>query len=198
MRLAFFASHNGSAAKAIVEACEAGNLAADPVFLVCNNPDAGAIKWAVEKRLKNYCLNEKNMNGADKLDREIANLLQDHAIDLVVCSGYMKLIGPKTIKAVRGRILNVHPALLPRHGGQGMYGRRVHDAVVAAGERETGITIHLVDGEYDKGPIVAQRRLPVHQSDTAVDVENRVKAAEPDFYIETLRAILGGSIKFPA
>lgn len=197
MRLAFFASHNGSAAKAIAQACDRGELAADPALLICNNPDAGALKWAVDMKIKNYCLNEKNMGGTDRLDQEIAHLLTDHAINMVVCSGYMKLIGPKTIHAVNGRILNVHPALLPRHGGQGMYGRRVHEAVVAAGETETGATIHLVNGEYDKGPIVAQHRIPVRPGDSAEDVENHVKAAEPDFYIETLRAILDGRITLP-
>ncbi len=197
MRIAFLASHNGSAAKAIAQACDTGDLSADPALLICNNPDAGALTWAVDMKVKNYCLNEKNMGGADRLDREIGNILMDHKIDLVVCSGYMKLIGPQTIAAVNGRILNVHPALLPKHGGKGLYGRHVHDAVIAAGDAETGITIHLVNGEYDKGPIIAQHRLPVQAADTAVDVENRVKAAEPDFYIETLRAILNGSIKLP-
>lgn len=198
MRLGFFASHNGSAAKAIVQACERGKLDADPVLLIGNNPESGAHQWATDMELKNYCLNEKNMQGAENLDKEIAAILRDHTIDLVVCSGYMKLIGPETIASVKGRILNVHPALLPRHGGKGLYGRRVHDAVIAAGDKETGITIHLVNGEYDKGPVVAQLRLPVRAGDSAEDVENRVKAAEPDFYIQTLRAILNGSIKLPS
>lgn len=197
MRIAFFASHNGSAAKAITQACERGDLAADPVLLICNNPGAGALDWAVEHTVKSYCLNEKNMGDADRLDQEIANILDDHVIDLVVCSGYMKLIGPKTLAAVKGRILNVHPSLLPRHGGQGMYGRRVHEAVVAAGEKETGITIHLVNSEYDQGPIIAQHKIPVRAGDTANDIENRVKAAEPDFYIHTLRRILDGEITLP-
>ena len=110
----------------------------------------------------------------------------------------MKLIGPETIAAAGGHILNVHPALLPKHGGRGMYGRKVHESVVANRESETGITIHLVDAEYDKGPVIAQHRLPVHPGDTAEDVENRVKAAEPDFYIQTLRALLSGEITLPA
>lgn len=198
MRLAFLASHNGSAAKAIMQACQRGDLNADPVLLVSNNPESGALQWSTDMDLKNYCLNEKNMQGPENLDREIAAILSDHVIDLVVCSGYMKLIGPQTIAAVKGRILNVHPALLPKHGGKGLYGRHVHEAVIAAGDKETGITIHLVNGEYDKGPVVAQLRLPVRPGDTAENVENRVKAAEPDFYIQTLRAILEGSVKLPA
>jgi len=195
MRIAFLASHNGSAAKAITEACLNGTLPATPVLLIGNNPGAGAFGWAKDLGVKSYCLNEKNTGSIDALDKEIAAILEEHAIDLVVCSGYMKLIGTQTIAAAKGRILNVHPALLPRHGGQGMYGRHVHEAVVAAGETETGITIHLVTGEYDKGPIIAQHRLPVHANDTAIDVENRVKAAEPTFYIETLGKIFSGDIE---
>jgi len=195
MRLAFFASHNGSAAHAITKACDKEELNADPVFLISNNADSGALKWAVEDKVKAYCLNEKNMGGADKLDEEIANLINDHKIDLGICSGYMRLIGPQTISACP--ILNVHPALLPKYGGKGMYGKFVHRAVKENGDTQTGITIHLVDSEYDQGPVVAQKTLPVKPEDSAEDIENRVKAAEPDFYIETLRKIISGEIKLP-
>ena len=197
MRMAFFASHNGSSAKAITAACDTGVLNANPALLISNNPDCPAFQWAQESKIKTYCLNEKMFRGVQNLDREIANVLDDHKIDLVVCSGYMKLIGPDTITAVRGRILNVHPALLPRHGGQGMYGRKVHEAVISAGETETGITIHLVDAQYDHGKIIAQHTVSVRPGDTAADVEARVKAAEPDFYIDTLRRILSGDIVLP-
>lgn len=195
MRLAFFASHNGSSAKAIVKACDDGILYADPVFLISNNPDSNALKWAVEKKLKAYCLNQKNMGGVDKLDAEISDLLRDHNIDLAICSGYMKLIGSKTLAACK--ILNVHPSLLPKYGGQGMYGRKVHESVKANGDEETGATIHLVDSEYDRGPVVARIKVPVSSEDSVESIENRVKAAEPDFYIDTLLKILSEDIILP-
>src|SRR5262249_60197687 len=93
-------------------------------------------------------------------DQAILDALQTHGVDLVLLLGYMKLLGPRTTAAYRGRILNTHPALLPRHGGKGMYGNRVHEAVLAAGDTETGGTLHLVDEEYDHGTVVAQCRGP--------------------------------------
>lgn len=191
MKIAFFASHNGSAARAISEACLNGSLNATPVLLVSNNPGSKALDWAKELRVKTAVINAGNANDPDTA---IAGLLEDHHIDLVVCSGYMKLIGPETIKAVHGAILNVHPALLPKYGGKGMYGRHVHQAVFDAKDTETGITIHLVDGEYDHGRVVAQKTLPVFSTDSVEDIENKVKAAEPDFYIETIKNILTGKI----
>jgi len=191
INIAFLASHNGSAAQAIARACLNGTLPAKPVLLVSNNEGSNALKWAKELRLKTALINAGN--AADP-DGAIAGLIEDHDIGLVVCSGYMKLIGPKTIAAAHGAILNVHPALLPRHGGKGMYGRHVHQAVFDNKESETGITIHLVDSEYDRGRILAQKRLPVRNGESVDAIEEMVKAAEPDFYIETLRRILSGDI----
>lgn len=191
MRIAFLASHNGSSARAITQACDQEDLKADPAVLISNNPESNALKWARDEKLKTYCLNDKNIQDPD---REIANILEDHKIDLVVCSGYMKLIGPETISAMKGKILNIHPALLPKYGGKGMYGARVHRAVRESGETQTGITIHLVDGEYDHGKVLSQKTLPVLPADTAEDIQARVQAHEPDFYIETLQKILAGEI----
>lgn len=191
MKIAFLASHNGSAARAIAKACQNGIIAAAPTLLITNNPDCNALKWAKDLRLKTAVINTGN--SADP-DNAIGALLEDNEIDLVVCSGYMKLIGPYTIAAVHGAILNTHPALLPKHGGKGMYGRHVHQAVFDNRDTETGITIHLVDGEYDHGRILAQKRLPVENGESVDNIENKVKAAEPDFYIETLQKILSGDI----
>lgn len=189
-KIAFLASHNGSAARAIAQACLAGTLPAQPVLLISNNEGSNALKWAKELRLKTALINSANC--ADP-DAAIAGLVEDAGIDIVVCSGYMKLIGPKTIAAAHGAILNVHPALLPRHGGKGMYGRHVHQAVFDNKEAETGITIHLVDSDYDRGRILAQKRLPV-AGNSVEEIEEMVKAAEPDFYIETLGKILSGEL----
>ncbi len=185
-RLAFLASHNGSAARAITKACGNGTINATPALLISNNPDAGALTWAQEQGLHTMIINTKTHHDADAA---IAEALQAHAIDMVCCSGYMRLIGPKTIRAVK-TIWNVHPALLPAYGGQGMYGRHVHEAVCAARDAQTGITLHEVDGEYDHGRIVAQKIIPLSTDDTADTIEEKVKAAEPDFYVETLATFL--------
>lgn len=191
MKLAFLASHNGSAAHAITAACKDGTLNAQPIILISNNPDSKALNWARDLGIRSAIINATN---AQDPDRAIADLLSDLEIDMVICSGYMKLIGPKTIASVHGAVLNVHPALLPKYGGQGMYGRHVHQAVFDNQDTETGITIHLVDGEYDHGKILAQKRLPVLSGESVESIEGKVKAAEPDFYIETLQKILSGEI----
>lgn len=196
MRIAFLASHNGSSAKAITDACKAGLLSGIPVLLISNNPSAAAFGWARDAGLKTLYISEKTEGSSENLDEAIAAALLDHSIDLVVLSGYMRLIGPQTIRAGR-HILNVHPGLLPQYGGKGMYGRHVHKAVIKNQEKETGITIHLVDEIYDHGAVIAQKRIPVEKGDTAETLENRVKSAEPDFYIETLKPILSGTTRLP-
>jgi len=194
MNIAFLASYNGSSALAITEKCFEGDLRASPAMMISNNANSNALKWASDKGLKAICMNSQTHETPDALDAAIAQKLRDERIKMVICSGYMKLIGPQVIEAVNGHILNVHPALLPAHGGKGMYGRHIHEAVKAAGDDKTGITIHLVNGEYDKGCIIAQKEIPVLPSHSVEDIENNVKAAEPEFYIETVQKILNGDI----
>lgn len=181
-RLAFLASYNGSSAKAIVQACKDGILNAQPVLMLSNNKDSRALQWATDAGLEALHTSGK--------DDDVLQVLQDHAIDLVVLSGYMKLIGPQTIRAYPNKIINIHPALLPKYGGKGMYGSHVHRAVKEAGDTVTGPTIHYVDEVYDHGTIIAQKEIPVLPSDSAEDIEEKVKAAEPGFYVETLKAVL--------
>lgn len=180
-RLAFLASHNGSSARAIVQACAQGVLAAQPALMLSNTAVAGALTWAQEAGIPAFTVSS---------DADILALLRAHGADWVILSGYMKLIGADVVRTYPRRILNVHPALLPAYGGKGMYGRRVHDAVKASGDTATGITIHYVDEIYDHGEIIAQKTIPVLPSDTAEDIESRVKAAEPGFFVETLKALI--------
>ncbi len=123
------------------------------------------------------------------MDTEILNLLRQHRADLIVLAGYMRKLGPMTLAEYKGRVLNIHPALLPKHGGQGMYGRAVHEAVLAGHEQETGVTIHLVDAEYDQGAIIAQTRVPVLDTDTVETLAARVLETEHRFLVETLARI---------
>ena len=149
MNLAFLASNNGSSLRAIVAAIQAGELAARPCLVVSNRKAAPALAFARANGIATLCIpTTSDPTGADE---RLAAALQDAGADLVILSGYLRKLGPATLEAFGGRILNIHPALLPSYGGQGMYGRRVHDAVVRAGERETGATVHLVDDEYDHG-----------------------------------------------
>lgn len=195
MNIAFLASYNGSSAHAITDACLNNDIVAAPTLLITNNAYAKALEWAKNKGLKTCIINSKTHENPEELDEAIAQKLKDNKINLVVCSGYMKLIGPETIDAVKGKILNIHPALLPKYGGQGMYGRHVHQAVKDNGDTETGVTIHLVNDEYDKGHIIAQKTVEVLPNDGVEDIENKVKEIEPEFYIETIRKIIKGDIE---
>jgi phosphoribosylglycinamide formyltransferase-1 len=121
-------------------------------------------------------------------------LTQLHRADLIILAGYMRKLGSMTLAEYKGRILNIHPALLPKHGGQGMYGRAVHEAVLAAHEQETGVTIRLVDAEYDQGAIVAQARVPVLDMDTVETLAQRVLETEHRFPVETLARIARGEL----
>jgi phosphoribosylglycinamide formyltransferase 1 len=133
----------------------------------------------------------------DDVGRELLAALEGARIDLVLLAGYLRLVPPEVVRAFRGRMLNLHPALLPAFGGKGMYGIRVHEAVLEAGVRVTGATVHLVDEEYDRGPILAQWPVPVLARDTAGDVARRVGAVEHRLYpaaVESLvRALAAGA-----
>lgn len=194
MNIAFFASYNGSSAHAITDACLEGEIIAAPTLLITNNPDAKALEWAENKGLKTAVINKQTNPDPKNRDEAIIKKLQDNRISLVVLSGYMKLINADILKAVDGRMINIHPALLPAYGGQGMYGSNVHEAVKKSGDTQTGITIHQVNLVYDEGKILAQKKIAIAENDTALDIENNVKEAEPSFYIETIRKIMKGDI----
>ncbi|MEQ8735189.1 MAG: phosphoribosylglycinamide formyltransferase [Rhodospirillaceae bacterium] len=197
-RLGFFVSHRGSNMRAVVSACVHGTLQADPVLLISNNRNSPALAWAAEKALPHIHLSPKTEGSEDALDNAHLSALKEARVDLIILAGYMRKIGPKVLSAYHNRIVNIHPSLLPKYGGQGMYGGKVHEAVIAAGERESGITVHLVDGAYDTGAIVDQTKVPVFSDDTAEDLAARVLAKEHKFLSETLVRIVAGEIDLDA
>ncbi|MDG2244189.1 MAG: phosphoribosylglycinamide formyltransferase [Rhodospirillaceae bacterium] len=197
-RLSFFVSHRGSNMRAIVSACQTGALAADPVLLISNNRTSAALNWAAENGLPHAHLSPKSSGSEDALDQAHLDALQEAGADLIILAGYMRKIGPRVLNAFSNRILNIHPALLPKYGGQGMYGHHVHEAVVSNKESESGVTVHLVDDEYDTGPIIAQAKVPVFREDTPDDVSARVLVQEHRFFSETLIRIVSGEIDLDA
>jgi phosphoribosylglycinamide formyltransferase-1 len=196
LRIGFLASGSGSAARAIVAACEAGELAVEPRLMVSNNKSAPALDFAREHGVPTLCL--PTQADAEGADARLADALAAHGVEVVVMSGYLRRLGPRTIARYAHRILNIHPGPLPAFGGEGMYGRRVHEAVVAAGLPESAVTIHLVDEEYDHGPTIAVCKVPVAAGDTAESLEARVRAAEPAFFVETLGRLARGELALPA
>ncbi len=180
--------------QAVIDACREERIHAQPVVVISNNRLSGALKRAKAAGIAGYHINSKIHPDPAHLDTTILHTLEQHEVDLVVLTGYLKKIGPKTLMAYRGRMINIHPSLLPRHGGQGMYGLRVHEAVLAAGEPATGVTIHRVEAEYDKGMVLAQRTVPVKPDDTAESLAGRVLVSEHALLVETVGKIARGEI----
>ncbi|HKI99943.1 MAG TPA: phosphoribosylglycinamide formyltransferase [bacterium] len=198
LRLGFLASHGGSNMQAILDAIAAGTLPAEPRLVICNNSGATALQRAQAAGVPGLHLSTATHGNADALDAAMLEALRDHEVNLVVCAGYMRKVGPRVLAAYRQRVVNVHPALLPRYGGAGMFGMHVHEAVLAAGERVTGVTIHLVDEVYDHGLILAQAEVPVQPGDTPQVLQARVLETEHRLYPETLRRIALGEIDLDA
>ncbi len=197
LRLGFLASHVGSNVQAIIDACRAGKLHAEPRVVISNNSGSEVLSLAAREGVPGFHLSSKTHPRPADLDAAIEGVLVDHGVELVVLAGYMRMLGPRVLGRYRGRVLNVHPALLPAYGGHGMYGERVHAAVLAAGERVTGVTVHLVDDEYDQGLIVAQAEVPVLEGDTVESLRLRVLRREHELYPQTLQRIATGEIELP-
>ena len=197
LKLGFFVSHGGSNMQAVIDACKSGRLNAVPRLVICNNSNVFALERAINEGIPFVHLSERTLESPELLDQVTLAKLREAEVNLVLLLGYMKKLGPATIAYYRGRLLNIHPALLPRYGGKSMFGINVHKAVIAARDKQTGVTIHLVDELYDHGDIVAQCRLPVRPSDTPETLAARVLEREHSFLVETLERIEKGNVELP-
>jgi phosphoribosylglycinamide formyltransferase 1 len=194
MNIAFFASHRGSNMQAVIDACKTGRLDAGACVVISNNGDSEALEKAKREGIPHFHLSAKTHPDPGKLDEEILGVLERHGAEWIVLAGYMKKLGPKVLRKFEGRILNVHPSLLPKYGGKGMCGEAVHAAVLAAGEKVTGVTVHLVDEQYDHGIIIAQSPVAVLPGDTVESLSARVLEQEHLLLVETLNRIVQGEI----
>jgi phosphoribosylglycinamide formyltransferase 1 len=189
-RIALFASHGGSNAEAVIDACLEGRVAGRVCLLISNNSTSRALEIAQAHGIATAHLSSVTHPGPDELDGEILATLLRAEVSVLVLAGYMKRLGPTTLAAYADAILNVHPSLLPRHGGVGMFGRRVHEAVLESGDPTTGVTVHLVDASYDTGRILAQREIIVVHGDTAESLAARVLTIEHEVLVETLASFI--------
>ncbi|HOP11596.1 MAG TPA: phosphoribosylglycinamide formyltransferase [Oscillospiraceae bacterium] len=189
-KIAVFASHNGSDLQAVIDGCGNGKIDAAVCCVISNNDDAYALQRAKDAGIDAFCINTSLYPDADELDRVTLEILKNHGTDLILLAGYLKKIGEPVLKAYENRIFNIHPALLPKYGGKGMYGINVHKAVIEANEKFSGVTIHRVNAEYDSGDIVAQATVPVLPSDTPETLAARVLEREHTFLVETLSKIV--------
>jgi phosphoribosylglycinamide formyltransferase-1 len=188
MKIAVLASGEGTTLQAVLDACATGRLAARVGVVISNNAAAGALRRARAAGVPTRHLSAANTGGPGALDQALSKTLVEFATDLVLLAGYMKRLGRVTLAAFAGRIINIHPALLPQFGGQGMYGLNVHRAVLAAGLKVSGASLHWVDDDYDTGAVIAQVRVPVEAGDSAQSLAARVQAAERELVIEVLAA----------
>ncbi len=184
-KIAIFASGSGSNAEEIIRHFATGELARVGLVL-CNRPGAGVIARAESLGVETVLFDRDAFYDSDR----IVTLLRERGIDYVVLAGFLWLVPSSLIEAYRGRIVNIHPALLPNYGGKGMYGDRVHRAVIEAGEPESGITIHLVNEVYDSGAILAQFTVPVAPGDTPETLASKIHALEHAHFPEVIEAEL--------
>lgn len=191
--LGILASHGGSNLQAIIDACRDGGLRARVAVVIVNNRSALARERALRAGIPVEVLNGVTHPDPSALDRAIRDTLVRYAVEWVCLAGYMKKVGPLTLAAFPQRIVNIHPALLPKYGGPGFFGVNVHEAVIQAGETESGATVHQVDAVYDHGAILGQERVPILPGDTPETLAARILPVEHRLYVETLRRLLEGT-----
>jgi len=194
LRIAVLASHEGTTLQSIIDACVQGRIDGRVVAVLSNNSGSGALRRAAAAGIETFHLSSSTHSSGDSLDAAIRGALQRARADIIFLAGYMKRLGPRTLAAFPARILNTHPALLPKFGGQGMFGDRVFEAVLAGGESESGASVHLVDAEYDTGAVVSQERIRVFPGDTVESLKARVQACEREVIVKTLAAIASGEL----
>jgi phosphoribosylglycinamide formyltransferase-1 len=192
LNLGFLASHGGSNMQAIIENVKNGKLSANLCAMVSNNKKSFALERAKKENIPCFVIND--ITHSNKTDEEIVRIFKTYNVDTVILAGYMKIVSKYLIDNFNGRILNIHPALLPKFGGKGMYGMNVHKAVIEAKETISGATIHLVNTEYDSGKILQQMKVPVIPDDTPETLAERVLNIEHQLYTDTLIKISSGKI----
>lgn len=189
INLAVFASGSGTTLQAIIDSIENKKLDAKISIVVSNNPDAYALERARKAGIPTYIITSK---GIENIDNELSEVLKKYEIDLIVLAGYLRKIGDKLL--ARYRIINTHPSLLPKFGGKGMHGMHVHQAVIDAGEKISGVTVHFVNDEYDSGSIIRQTIVEVLDTDDAESLSAKVQKAEKVQLIEVLNDFSKGVI----
>ncbi len=195
LRIAVLASGRGSNFEAILKNIQHGSLEASIEVVISNKQHAGALDVARSNDIGAVFVSQKRFPDQNDFDGEILRVMEEYGVNFVVLAGYLKMIGSKILRKFKHRILNVHPALLPSFGGKGMYGHHVHEAVLNYGCKVSGVTVHLVDEEYDTGPPVLQQCVPVHDDDTPDSLAQRVLKVEHQIYSQAIKLFAEGKIK---
>ena len=188
MNIGVFASGRGSNFQAILNAIQQDILPARVTLVVSNKGDAGALEIARTHSLPALHLSHKQFSDEALFASAMLDALTKHDVQVIALAGYLKKVPSLIVREYRNRILNIHPALLPSFGGPGMYGHFVHEAVIASGAKFSGATVHLVDEDYDRGPIVLQKIVPVEERDTPETLAAKVLRIEHEIYPLALKA----------
>ncbi len=192
VRIAVFLSGGGSNLQALIDAQKAGILSGQVVWVVSSTRKAGGLVRAEKASIESTVYRPKNFDSDEAAAAFLVNELEERKIDYIALSGYLRLLPAQVVGKYRGRIVNVHPALLPKYGGKGMYGHYVHEAVIAAGDKESGVTIHLADEIYDHGKILEQMKVEVLPNDTPETLAARVLIQEHKLYPRVLEKLIKG------
>lgn len=194
VKLAVLASGQGRVLAPLIEASKRSDSPLQIVGLIASRPGIGAIELASSHGIASVTIERRAFISDEMWDKALREQLIVWGAEKVLMSGFLLKLGPAVLQQFPNSILNSHPSLLPAHGGKGMYGRRVHEAVIAAGDQVTGITIHYVNEHYDEGQILAQREVKVLPTDTAEVLEKRVLEAEKQFVTETILSLWGSGL----
>ena len=190
-RLAVLVSGGGSNLQSIIDSTKNGILKgiAEVSLVISNNPNAFGLQRANKENIKNIAFDYKLMN-PEEYDKQMLSALKDYKVDLICMAGYLKKLPDIIVNEYKNKILNIHPALLPKFGGKGMYGHFVHEAVVKSKEKKTGATVHFADGNYDTGKIIIQNTIDILESDTADDVAKKVLGIEHEIYPQAIKKVI--------
>lgn len=196
IKIAVFASGGGSNLQALIDAQETGLFKAKIGLVFSNVADAKALERAENHRIESVAITSKGYLGTrEDYDQEVLQLCEAKKIDLICLAGYMRILTPVLIRPYLWKIMNIHPALLPKFGGEGMYGHHVHEAVIKAQEKESGATVHFVTEGVDAGPIIVQGHVKVFPNDTPQTLAEKVLKVEHMIYPEAVRLFCAGKIK---
>ncbi len=189
MRIGVFASGRGSNLEAIINSIDSGFLKCKIEFVLSNNSHSGALEIARRHKIPPIHLSEKNFF-SDSFESSLLQILKMHEPDLIVLAGYMKLIPKSVINKYENRIINIHPALLPKYGGKEMYGMNIHTAVYEAKDKYSGVTVHVVNEEYDSGEILYQEEVDISQCKAPAEIAEKILKVEHIVYPKVLKMIL--------
>ena len=187
LNLCVLASGRGSNLKSIIRSQKSGKISSKVAIVISNNSNSGALNIAESYQIPNFHLSQRMFSSESEYVKKFSELLRSYNVDLIILAGYMKLIPVEIVREYKNRILNIHPALIPSFCGKGLYGLKVHEAVLNYGAKVTGVTVHLVDEEYDTGPIVLQKTLKVKDDDTPESLQKRVLKWEHKIYPEAIK-----------